>query len=37
MGGRLAIRLADLNGDGRADYLDADPRNGATRAWINFG
>ncbi|WP_169980493.1 GDSL-type esterase/lipase family protein [Microbispora sp. H10836] len=31
------IQLADLDGDGRADYLDVDPRTGATRAWTNFG
>ncbi|MGI5155478.1 hypothetical protein [Microbispora sp. CA-102843] len=31
------IQFADLNGDGRADYLDVDPQTGSTRAWINFG
>lgn len=31
------IQFADLDGDGRADYLDVDPQSGATRAWINFG
>ncbi|WP_204050951.1 hypothetical protein, partial [Microbispora siamensis] len=31
------IQFADLNADGRADYLDVDPQNGSTRAWINFG
>ncbi|MFE1442708.1 hypothetical protein ACFW7M_29025, partial [Streptomyces sp. NPDC058739] len=31
------IQFADLNDDGRADYLDVDPQNGATRAWINVG
>ncbi|MFE1291382.1 GDSL-type esterase/lipase family protein [Streptomyces sp. NPDC058751] len=31
------IQFADLNNDGRADYLDVDPQNGATRAWINYG
>ncbi|MGC4815285.1 FG-GAP-like repeat-containing protein [Micromonospora sp. DT228] len=29
------IQLADINGDGRADYLDVDPATGATRAWTN--
>ncbi|MFJ8751655.1 GDSL-type esterase/lipase family protein [Streptomyces sp. NPDC102441] len=29
--------LADLNGDGLDDYLVVDPRNGATRAWLNKG
>ncbi|SCF21755.1 Repeat domain-containing protein [Micromonospora haikouensis] len=29
------IQLADISGDGRADYLDVDPANGATRAWTN--
>ncbi len=31
------IQFADLNADGRADYLDVDPQTGSTRAWINFG
>ncbi|MEV7971455.1 GDSL-type esterase/lipase family protein [Sphaerisporangium sp. NPDC088356] len=31
------IQFADLNGDGRADYLDVDPQTGSTRAWINSG
>ncbi|MGC5241460.1 FG-GAP repeat domain-containing protein, partial [Streptomyces albogriseolus] len=31
------IQFADLNNDGRADYLDVNPQNGATRAWINYG
>src|SRR5690606_10920697 len=31
------IQFADLNADGRADYLDVAPGTGATRAWINFG
>ncbi|MGY4644959.1 FG-GAP-like repeat-containing protein [Cellulomonas sp. URHB0016] len=29
------VQLADLDGDGRDDYLDVDPHTGATRAWIN--
>ncbi|WP_255542185.1 VCBS repeat-containing protein [Micromonospora sp. S-DT3-3-22] len=31
------IQFADLNGDGRADYLDINPTNGATKAWLNLG
>ncbi|MFF9763168.1 hypothetical protein ACF1G4_27260, partial [Streptomyces caelestis] len=31
------IQFADLNDDGRAEYLDVNPENGATRAWINYG
>lgn len=31
------IQFADLNNDGRADYLDVNPQNGGTRAWINYG
>ncbi|UCM90452.1 FG-GAP-like repeat-containing protein [Streptomyces marincola] len=34
-GGR--IQFADIDADRREDYLDVDPRSGATRAWINFG
>ncbi|BCJ54748.1 hypothetical protein Asp14428_62230 [Actinoplanes sp. NBRC 14428] len=29
------IQFADINADKRADYLDVDPANGATRAWLN--
>ena len=29
------IRFADLNGEGKADYLDIDPTTGATQAWLN--
>jgi hypothetical protein len=31
------IQFADLNADGRDDYLDVDPRTGATRVWLNVG
>jgi lysophospholipase L1-like esterase len=31
------IQFADLNGDGRADYLDVNPTTGATKAWLNAG
>ncbi|WP_107070932.1 FG-GAP repeat domain-containing protein [Streptomyces cyaneogriseus] len=31
------IQFADLTNDGRADYLDINPRNGATQAWVNYG
>ncbi|MFK4037045.1 GDSL-type esterase/lipase family protein [Nonomuraea wenchangensis] len=31
------IQFADLDADGRADYLDVAPGTGMTRAWINFG
>ncbi|MFJ6573659.1 FG-GAP-like repeat-containing protein [Streptomyces sp. NPDC091292] len=31
------IQFADLNGDGRADYLVVDDRTGAVRAWMNHG
>ena len=33
----VRIQFADLNADGRADYLDVAPGTGTTRAWINFG
>ncbi|MFC7385130.1 FG-GAP-like repeat-containing protein [Sphaerisporangium rhizosphaerae] len=29
------IHFADINGDGRDDYLDIDPANGAVWAWTN--
>ncbi|MEO7731098.1 MAG: FG-GAP-like repeat-containing protein, partial [Kofleriaceae bacterium] len=32
-----AIRFADIDGDGRADYLVVAASNGALRAWINNG
>ncbi|WP_327046586.1 GDSL-type esterase/lipase family protein [Microbispora sp. NBC_01189] len=35
--GRRVARFADLNGDGRDDYLAVDPRNGNVRAWLNRG
>jgi hypothetical protein len=28
-------RLADINGDGKADYVWIDPNTGETHAWIN--
>ncbi|CAM1503527.1 Fc.00g011180.m01.CDS01 [Cosmosporella sp. VM-42] len=31
------VLFADLNGDGRDDYIWVDPRNGAISAWINRG
>ncbi|MEU2896254.1 FG-GAP-like repeat-containing protein, partial [Streptomyces sp. NPDC001273] len=31
------IQFADIDADRREDYLDVDPRTGATRAWINSG
>ncbi|MEU7192987.1 FG-GAP-like repeat-containing protein [Streptomyces xinghaiensis] len=31
------IQFADINADGREDYLDVDPRTGSTRAWLNSG
>ncbi|KAH7161956.1 hypothetical protein B0J13DRAFT_430718 [Dactylonectria estremocensis] len=31
------VRFADLNGDGRDDYIWVDSRNGAVYAWINRG
>ncbi|KAH7161860.1 hypothetical protein EDB81DRAFT_683957 [Dactylonectria macrodidyma] len=31
------VRFADLNGDGRDDYIWVDSRNGAVSAWINQG
>jgi hypothetical protein len=29
------IQFADLDGDRRDDYLDVDPRTGATKEWLN--
>jgi hypothetical protein len=29
------IHFADINGDGRDDYLDIDPANGSVWAWTN--
>jgi hypothetical protein len=29
------VRFADLTGDHREDYLDVNPVNGSTRAWLN--
>jgi hypothetical protein len=29
------INLADLNGDGRAEYLDVNPLTSVTNAWLN--
>jgi hypothetical protein len=29
------IQFADINGDGKADYLDIDPTNGSIYAWTN--
>ncbi|WP_344917870.1 GDSL-type esterase/lipase family protein [Streptosporangium oxazolinicum] len=34
--GRVA-QFADIDGDGRDDYLSLDPRTGHTRAWLNRG
>jgi lysophospholipase L1-like esterase len=31
------IHLADITGDGKADYLSVDPTTGATKAWLNIG
>ena len=31
------VQFADIDGDGRADYLLIDPANGAVTAWINNG
>lgn len=31
------IRLADVDGDGKADYLIVDPAQGATTLWLNTG
>ncbi|KAL8830972.1 MAG: hypothetical protein Q9170_005496 [Blastenia crenularia] len=35
LGNYTGIRLADLDGDGRADYLWVDPKTGAMRASLN--
>ncbi|MEV7087585.1 FG-GAP-like repeat-containing protein [Streptomyces sp. NPDC093085] len=37
MGFPVEVHLADLDGDGMDDYLVVDPKNGATRAWLNRG
>ena len=29
------VRLADINADGKSDYLVVDPSNGAVKAWLN--
>ena len=34
---RQHIRLADLNGDGMADYLWVNPDDGSVEAWLNKG
>jgi lysophospholipase L1-like esterase len=31
------VQLADINGDGRVDYLVVDPVSGAVQAWLNGG
>ena len=31
------VRFADINGDGKADYLVVDPVTGAVHAWLNMG
>ncbi|PQE05711.1 FG-GAP repeat domain-containing protein [Rutstroemia sp. NJR-2017a BVV2] len=31
----LTIQFADLNGDGRAEYLSVDPDSGAVTMWVN--
>jgi hypothetical protein len=31
------VRLADLNGDGMAEYLVVNPNTGAVQAWLNGG
>jgi lysophospholipase L1-like esterase len=31
------IQFADINADGREDYLDVNPTTGGTRAWMNVG
>ena len=33
----LDLRLADINGDGRDDFLFVDMLNGSTTAWYNGG
>ncbi|KAK4183861.1 hypothetical protein QBC35DRAFT_525860 [Podospora australis] len=33
----VGVQLADLNGDGRADYLAITPETGAVRVWWNYG
>jgi hypothetical protein len=37
IGPAASIQLADMNGDGRADYLVIDPDNGSVRVWWNYG
>ena len=34
---RKDVRLADLNGDGLADYLWVNPEDGSVEAWLNKG
>ncbi|MFF6995862.1 GDSL-type esterase/lipase family protein [Streptomyces sp. NPDC008313] len=34
---RPNVRFADIDGDGRDDYLAVDPGTGAVRAWMNTG
>ena len=29
------VQFADLNGDGRAEYLEVDPNTSAVNAWLN--
>lgn len=29
------VRLADINADGKSDYLVVDPNNGSVKAWLN--
>ena len=36
-GGPRQARFADLNGDGRDDYLAVDPATGSVRTWLNIG
>jgi hypothetical protein len=31
------IQFADINADGREDYLDVNPTTGGIRAWMNVG
>lgn len=32
-----SVQFADINGDGKADYLVVDPVTGAVHAWLNMG
>ncbi|WP_432832370.1 FG-GAP-like repeat-containing protein [Dactylosporangium sp. CA-092794] len=36
-GGPRQARFADLNGDGKDDYLAVDPATGSVRTWLNNG